>query len=195
MMARFDEIWGDVPKKIDQTNERRATQVSKAFSLKEAEQYGNYGFTSELCRMTYDLGYEVPPKYIKGSTQVGDQLHCKTTVTLVSDKEDLPQLSLNGKANCFLYAREGVIYEALCCSRQHFKDRLENDVYHYHLKHGNGFWLNGCAHTHGEESQAIVHMRTRLDALDDLHSDYKTQAIIQKHAQQDKIAKLQKMVD
>jgi hypothetical protein len=58
--------------------------------------------------MTYDLGYEVPPKYTKVSTHVGDQLHCKTTVTLVSDKEDLPQLSFNGKANCFLYAREGV---------------------------------------------------------------------------------------
>ena len=57
--------------------------------------------------MTYDLGYEVPPKYTKVSTHVGDQLHCKTTITLVFDKEDLPRLSFNGKANYFLYAREG----------------------------------------------------------------------------------------
>nr|BAD23524.1 hypothetical protein [Oryza sativa Japonica Group]BAD23699.1 hypothetical protein [Oryza sativa Japonica Group] len=74
----------------------------------EAEKYGNYGLTSELCRMTYDLGYEVPPKYTKVSSHVGDQLYCKTIVTLVFDKEDLPQLSFNAKANCFLYAREGV---------------------------------------------------------------------------------------
>uniref|UniRef100_A0A0E0G6M8 Uncharacterized protein n=1 Tax=Oryza nivara TaxID=4536 RepID=A0A0E0G6M8_ORYNI len=42
--------------------------------------------------MSYDLGYEVPPKYTKVSTHVGDQLYCKTTITLVFDKEDLPQL-------------------------------------------------------------------------------------------------------
>uniref|UniRef100_A0A0E0GPW6 Uncharacterized protein n=1 Tax=Oryza nivara TaxID=4536 RepID=A0A0E0GPW6_ORYNI len=92
--------------------------------------------------MTYDLGYEVPPKYAKVSTHVGDQLHCKTTVTLVSDKEDLPQLSFNG-----------------------------------------------------EDNQTIVHMTTMLDAIDDLHTNYKTQAINQKHVQQEKIAKLQKSVE
>ena len=107
MMAHFDEIWGDLPKKINQINEKRSSG-KQGIILKEAEKYGNYGFTSELCRMTYDLGYEVPPKYTKVSTHVGDQLCCKTTVTLVSDKEDLPQLSFSGKANCFLYAREGV---------------------------------------------------------------------------------------
>lgn len=41
----------------------------------------------------------------------------------------------------------------------------------------------------------IVHMTTMLDAIDDLHINYKTQAINQKHAQQEKIAKLQKMVE
>uniref|UniRef100_A0A0D3HTK1 Uncharacterized protein n=1 Tax=Oryza barthii TaxID=65489 RepID=A0A0D3HTK1_9ORYZ len=194
-MAHFDEIWGDVLKKIDQINERRATQESKAFFLKEAEQYENYGFTSELGCMTYDLGYEVPPKYTKVSTHVEDQLHCKTTVTLVFDKEDLPQPSFMGESDCFFYAREGVAYEALCRLRHHFKDRLENTIYHYHPKHGDGFWMNGCAHSRGEENQTIVHMTTMLDAIDDLHTDYKTQAMIQKHAQQEKIAKLQKMVE
>ncbi|BAS85005.1 Os03g0573233 [Oryza sativa Japonica Group] len=38
-------------------------------------------------------------------------------------------------------------------------------------------------------------MTTMLDAIDDLHTNYKTQAINQKHAQQEKIAKLQKMVE
>jgi hypothetical protein len=38
----FNLLWGDVPKKIDKINERRATEESKAFFfLKEAEQYGN----------------------------------------------------------------------------------------------------------------------------------------------------------
>uniref|UniRef100_A0A0E0JJC8 Uncharacterized protein n=1 Tax=Oryza punctata TaxID=4537 RepID=A0A0E0JJC8_ORYPU len=53
--------------------------------------------------------------------------------------------------------------------------------------------MNGCANTWDEENQTIVHMRTMLHALDHLHSDYKTQAIIQKHAQQEKIARLQKL--
>lgn len=30
MMARFDEIWGDLPKKIDQINERREALEIKA---------------------------------------------------------------------------------------------------------------------------------------------------------------------
>ncbi len=139
--------------------------------------------------MTYDLGYEVPPMYTKVSTYVGDQLHWKTTVTLVSDKEDLLQLSFTSEADCFFYACEGVVYEALCRLRHHLKDRLENPIYHYHLKHGDDFWMI-CAHSRGEENQTMVPMTTRLDALYDLHIDYKTQALNQKHAQQEKIAKL-----
>ncbi len=145
--------------------------------------------------MTYDPRYEVPPKYTKVSTHAGDQLHCKTTVTLVSDKEDLLQLSFTSEADCFFYAREGVVYEALCHLRHHFKDRLENFTYHYHPKHGDNFWLNGCTRTQGGDNQTIVHMTTMLDAIDDLHTNYKTQAINQKHAQQEEIAKLQKMVE
>uniref|UniRef100_A0A0E0LTH2 Uncharacterized protein n=1 Tax=Oryza punctata TaxID=4537 RepID=A0A0E0LTH2_ORYPU len=115
MMARFDEIWGDLPKKIDQ--------------------------------------------YTKVSTHVENQSHCKATVTLVLDKEDLPQLSFNGGADCFLYAQEEVAYEALCRLRHHFKDRLNSTVYHYHPKYGGDFWMNGCVNTWDEVSQTIVHMR------------------------------------
>lgn len=107
-----------------------------------------------------------------------NQYHYKATVTLVSDKEDLPQLSFNGEANCFLYAQEEVAYEALCHLRQLFKDRLKNTVYHYHHQHGDEFWMNGYANTWDEENQTIVHMRTMLHAPDHLHSDYKTQAMI-----------------
>uniref|UniRef100_A0A0E0LBZ5 Uncharacterized protein n=1 Tax=Oryza punctata TaxID=4537 RepID=A0A0E0LBZ5_ORYPU len=171
MMACFDEIWGDLPMKIDQVNESMVAQKHKALFQKEVEQHGNDGFTSELYRMVYDLGYEVPPKYTKVSTHVGNQSHYKATVTLVSDKEDLPQLSFSGE------------------------DHLNSTVYHCHLKHGDDFWMNGCANTWDEENQTIVHMRTMLPALDHLHSDYKTQAIIQKHAQQEKIARLQKLVE
>jgi hypothetical protein len=78
----------------------------------------------------------------------------------------------------------------LCRRGRHFKNRLENFTYHYHLKHGDDFWLNGCTRTQGEDNQMIVHMTTMLDAIDDLHINYKTQAINQKHAQQEKIAKL-----
>uniref|UniRef100_A0A0E0LIH7 Uncharacterized protein n=1 Tax=Oryza punctata TaxID=4537 RepID=A0A0E0LIH7_ORYPU len=170
-------------------------QKRKALFQKEAEQHGNYDFISELCRMVYDLGYEVPPKYTKVSTHAGNQSHCKATVTLVSDKEDIPQLSFSGEADCFLYAQEEVAYEVLCCLHHHFKDRLNSTVYHYHPKHGDDFWMNGCANTWDEENQTIVHMRMMLHALDHLHSDYKTQAIIQKHAQQEKIARLQKLVE
>ena len=83
----------------------------------------------------------------------------------------------------------------MCRRGRHFKNRLENFTYHYHPKHGDDFWLNGCTHTQGEDNQTIVHMTTMLDAVDDLHTNYKTQAINQKHAQQEKIAKLQKMVE
>uniref|UniRef100_A0A0E0M6B8 Uncharacterized protein n=1 Tax=Oryza punctata TaxID=4537 RepID=A0A0E0M6B8_ORYPU len=152
MMARFDEIWGDLPKKIDQVSVSMVAQKHKALFQKEAEQHGNYGFTSELCRMVYDLGYEVPPKYTKKKLLMK---HCAVSIIIC----------------------------------------LNSTVYHYHPKHGGDFWMNGCANTWDEENQTIVHMRTMLHALDHLHSDYKTQATIQKHAQQEKIARLQKLVE
>jgi hypothetical protein len=98
-------------------------------------------------------------------------------------KKIFPKLTFNGEADCFFYVHEGVAYEASCRLCHHFKDRLENTTFHYHPKHGDNFWMNGCAHSRGEENQTIVHVTTILDAIDDLHTDYKTQAMSQKYAQ------------